>query len=167
MALLVIAFRSFRFDRERGGFTPDYHGFTAGLFFGAGLVLSFAVGALFFSVTTMTELRRSLDALPAAPRRLFSRLTGSRLKPPEAGWSRLGLGISLMLGFLPRFFEIWEEARAAYQARGGGKAGHFRLIPLVTVRMVELAAETALALESRSLFSAASGGFKQRPAKRL
>ncbi|MDR2313542.1 MAG: energy-coupling factor transporter transmembrane protein EcfT, partial [Spirochaetaceae bacterium] len=63
------------------------------------------------------------------------------------------LGISLMLGFLPRFFELWEAADTAYRARGGRKGpGQMRtLIPLVTERMLEAAAETAQALESRGL----------------
>ncbi|MDR2110671.1 MAG: energy-coupling factor transporter transmembrane protein EcfT [Spirochaetaceae bacterium] len=58
-----------------------------------------------------------------------------------------------MLGFLPRFFEIWETVNLAYQARGG-KGGIPRiliLLPLVTERMMEIAAETAGALESRGL----------------
>jgi biotin transport system permease protein len=58
-----------------------------------------------------------------------------------------------MLGFLPRFFEIWEEVNAAYQARAGKKGipKMLLLIPLVTERMIEIAVETALALESRGV----------------
>jgi biotin transport system permease protein len=68
--------------------------------------------------------------------------------------SRFSLGLSLMLGFLPRFFEIWEDSDVAYRARAGKKGitSLVLLIPLVTERMIEMAAETAAALESRGLF---------------
>jgi biotin transport system permease protein len=66
---------------------------------------------------------------------------------------RLALGITLMLGFLPRFFEIWEDSESAYRARAGknGVCKIVALIPLVTERMIELAVETAMALEARGL----------------
>jgi biotin transport system permease protein len=66
---------------------------------------------------------------------------------------RLSLGLSLMLGFMPRFFEIWENTELAYQARAGkkGPAQLITLIPLIIERMIECAAETALALEGRGL----------------
>jgi energy-coupling factor transporter transmembrane protein EcfT len=58
-----------------------------------------------------------------------------------------------MLGFLPRFFEIWEETNLACEARGA-KRGIRRLllvIPPVTERMIEKALDTAMALEARGL----------------
>jgi biotin transport system permease protein len=58
-----------------------------------------------------------------------------------------------MLGFLPRFFEVWEAANLAFEARAG-KRGLRRLVilaPLVIERMMEAAAETADALDSRGL----------------
>ena len=56
-----------------------------------------------------------------------------------------------MLGFLPRFFEIWEDTDLAYKSRGGkqGLPKLVALIPLVIDRMMEKAAETAEALESK------------------
>jgi energy-coupling factor transporter transmembrane protein EcfT len=70
----------------------------------------------------------------------------SKLERPK-----LGFAIPLMLGFLPRFFEIWEAAHTAYIARSGKKGVRATLIlvPLVTGRMIETAAETAQAMESR------------------
>ena len=55
--------------------------------------------------------------------------------------------------FIPRFFEMWETANLACQARSC-KRGLRRLLvllPLVTEKMMEAAAETVLALEARGL----------------
>ncbi|GHT87245.1 hypothetical protein FACS1894137_14180 [Spirochaetia bacterium] len=102
----------------------------ASLIFGWGIILAFGAASLFFSVTTMTEIKDSLDRL--------------RLK-------RLSLGISLMLGFLPRFFAVWESTELAYQARCGkkGLSQLLVLVPLVMERMIVSAGETAAALEGR------------------
>jgi biotin transport system permease protein len=107
-------------------------GFQEALRFGWALLLSFAAAALLFSVTTMTEIR---DSLPQGP------------------FSPLSLGIALMLGFMPRFFEIWENTELAYRARSGkkGPAQIVTLIPLTIERMIECAVETAVALEGRGL----------------
>lgn len=140
-------------------------GFLEGLIFGWLILLSFAAAALLFSVTTMTELRDSLgrgEFLLCYPLLRFLRRIspgpgdeGNRVRRlvHRLERPRLSLGISLMLGFLPRFFEIWEAADTAYRARGGKKGpGQMKtLIPLVTERMLETAAETAQALESRGL----------------
>jgi biotin transport system permease protein len=110
---------------------PEFRadGFFGGLIFGWALVLSFAAASLLFSVTTMTEIKDSL--------------------PP----GRFSLGISLMLGFMPRFFEIWENTELAYLARAGkkGPTRIITLVPLTIERMIECAAETAAALEGRGL----------------
>jgi biotin transport system permease protein len=127
MVLLLGLCRSFKaedpvsFNRE---------GLLESLRFGWGIILAFSAASLFFSVTTMTEIKDSLDQL--------------RLK-------YLSLGISLMLGFLPRFFAAWENAELAYRARCGkkGLTQLCTLIPLVIERMIVSAGETAAALESR------------------
>jgi biotin transport system permease protein len=100
-----------------------------GLIQGLSMIVSFAGGALLFAVTTMKELRRGL------------------------GGGRLGLALSLMLSFLPRFFEIWEETNLALEARcaKGGIRRLLLVIPPVIERMIEKALDTALALESRGL----------------
>jgi biotin transport system permease protein len=115
---------------EGPAFFFNHEGFVESLRFGWGILLAFSAASLFFSVTTMTEIKDSLDHL--------------RLK-------HLSLGISLMLGFLPRFFAIWENAELAYRARCGKKGlTQLRtLIPLVIERMIVSAGETAAALESR------------------
>jgi biotin transport system permease protein len=129
----------------------------AGLLFSGNMIICFSAGTLLFSVTTMTELKDSLEKferLILKPPVFLLRRCGkpalaraaSKLERPK-----LGLAISLMLGFLPRFFEIWETARAAYAARCGKKGIQAALVlaPLVTGRMIETAAETAQAMESR------------------
>lgn len=105
------------------------------LAFAWGALLSFALGSLLFSVTTTGEIRESLEGMEKA---LFGR-------------SRFALGLALTLGFIPHFFEVWEEANLAWKARAG-KAGWRAaavLLPLAIELMIEKAVETALALESR------------------
>jgi biotin transport system permease protein len=109
-----------------------------GLLFAAGILVCFAAASLFFAVTTTTEIRK---ALAAAETRVFRRQ------------SRISLALALMLGFLPRFFECWENADNAARARccPGGIRRIMVILPLVTERMIETAADTAEALESRGL----------------
>ncbi|MCL2381643.1 MAG: energy-coupling factor transporter transmembrane protein EcfT [Treponema sp.] len=97
---------------------------------------AFAAGSLLFAVTTPGELRKSLS-------RVESALRMEKLK--------LGMGISLMLGFLPRFFETWEDATLAWKSRGGKKnlSRLVILIPLAVEKMMLKAAETAQAMECR------------------
>jgi energy-coupling factor transporter transmembrane protein EcfT len=113
---------------------PD--GLREGLVFGIRIAFSFAAAALFFAVTTVGDIRKSLS-------RLESFLHLERV--------RLGLAVSLMLMFLPRFFETWEAADTAWKSRGGGKG--FRklrvLVPLTIEKMLKLAAESSAAMESR------------------
>jgi energy-coupling factor transporter transmembrane protein EcfT len=153
MSLLIAASRSF---------VPappwfSLSGFRAGLLFSGNMIICFSAGSLLFSVTTMAGLKDSLEKferLILGPPAFLLRRTGKpalmraarKLERP-----RLGFAISLMLGFLPRFFEIWETARTAYAARCGRKGirAALALVPLVTGRMIETAAETAQAMESR------------------
>jgi biotin transport system permease protein len=111
------------------------------------IFIPFAAAALLFSVTTMRELRLSLGALEIRLKNLFA----GRVQPRNVAF--FSLGISLMLGFIPRFFELWETANLACDARlcKRGLRRLFLLVPLVTERMMEAAADTALALEARGL----------------
>jgi biotin transport system permease protein len=131
MALLATFCRSLAV--EAGQEAPVFfnpRGCVEGLLFGWGMVLAFCSASLFFSVTTMTEIKDSLDKL---------------------GLKRLSLGLSLMLGFLPRFFALWEDAALAYRARCGkpGLPQLLALVPLTMERMIACAGETAAALEAR------------------
>jgi biotin transport system permease protein len=169
--LLVVLMRTIRFGGDIFGFLEvSFAGFIGGLRFCGGLLLAFCTGSLLFSVTTMAELR---DSLSEAEFFLFKRIKKKKREKSgkkncknekkrkeeayqEADFkkiSALSLSVSLMLGFLPRFFEVWEDAEAAYFARGGRKGfGELiLLIPLVTERMIEAAAETASAMEARGI----------------
>ncbi|GHV96438.1 hypothetical protein AGMMS50293_27580 [Spirochaetia bacterium] len=132
-------------------------GFFGGILSGLRIVVSYAAGSLLFAVTTMRELRRSLGRAERAIYGLFPRRRGTARQrianTPPIRCSRLSLGISLMLGFIPRFFELWETTNLACDARAC-KRGLRRLvliIPLVTERMMEAAADTAQALEARGI----------------
>jgi biotin transport system permease protein len=138
---LTVAARALRTDPV--SLNPG--GLAEGLVFSAGILVSFSAASLFFSVTTMTELRNSLETVEL----LFRLPAGSRLRRR----GRLSLALALMIGFLPRFFELWENAEIAVKARA--RLGAIRritvILPLVTERMIETAAETAEALEARGL----------------
>jgi biotin transport system permease protein len=105
-------------------------GFVLGALTGLRMLVSFAAGALLFSVTSMGELRRSLE---------------------KAAGRRVSLALSLMLGFLPRFFEKWDAANCACEARAckKGVRRFLALVPQTTECMMFLAAETACAIEAR------------------
>jgi len=125
----------------------DLPSLKTGLSLSAGILVCFAAASLFFAVTTTTEIRHSLARAESFLTRPF---LGKR-RPPNAQ-GRLSLSLALMLGFLPRFFENWENARLAALARGcGGIRMITAILPVVTERMIEAAAETAEALESRGL----------------
>jgi biotin transport system permease protein len=112
------------------------------------IFVPFIAAALLFSVTTMRELRLSLAVFEKGLRKMLS---SGNTQP--LNFAFFSLGISLMLGFIPRFFELWETANLACDARVC-KRGLRRLIvlvPLVTEHMMETAADTALAIEARGL----------------
>jgi len=135
--LFLVVFAVFLFqgvEFSPPGFNPD--GTKETIIFCFRLAAAFAAGSLLFSVTTSMEIKKSLS-------RAESFLHLEKFKP--------GLGISMMLAFLPRFFEIWEEINLAWKSRGGRNNLSLLtvLIPLVIERMMVKAAETATALESR------------------
>jgi biotin transport system permease protein len=112
-------------------------GFIGGILTALRILVSFAAASLLFALTTMRELRHSLSSVE-------KRITGSIF---------FSLGISLMLGFIPRFFELWETMNLACEARlcRRGLCRLFIILPLVTERMMEAAADTAQAMENRGL----------------
>jgi biotin transport system permease protein len=139
LALFLLFLRAVEFVPAPPFFRCNRAEIPGGLAQGLSMIVSFAGGALLFAVTTMRELR---DGLGCGPR-------GKRRALPF----RFGLALSLMLGFLPRFFEIWEETNMACEARGaaGGVRRLFLVIPPAVERMIEKALDTALALEGRGL----------------
>jgi energy-coupling factor transporter transmembrane protein EcfT len=131
MALLITLCRALAVEAHDGTpVFPNRRGLMEALIFGWGIILAFCAASLFFSVTTMTEIKASLDKLHLR---------------------RLSLALSLMLGFLPRFFALWQDAVLAYRARCGkrGLPQLIALIPLVMERMILAATETATAIEAR------------------
>ena len=105
--------------------------------FCARIAVAFSAASLLFSITTAGEIRKALS-------RLETFLHLERLN--------LGLYISLMLGFLPQFFRIWEDLNLAWKSRAGKNniSRLVKLIPLVIERMMIKAADTAIALEARN-----------------
>jgi biotin transport system permease protein len=123
LAFFLVLYKSVSF----AGF--NFAGFLDGLRQGLCIPVSFAAASLVFSVTSMSAVRASL------------------------GKGRAGLGAGLMLGFIPRFFAVWEDADLAWRARGGknGPARILFLVPLAVEKMMEKASETAEALEARGI----------------
>lgn len=157
MAAAVILIRSLHFDQT--GFFFSREGFILGIQFSWGMVVSFSSAALLFSTSTLGEIRDSLTQVEKIVLWPVYFLSGSlknktgSVQKKQMVQPKLALGISLMLGFIPRFFEIWENTRMAYEARSGKKG--FReiitLLPLVCERMIVAAAETAEAMDSRGI----------------
>jgi len=134
--------------RTVGNGEAGVEGFREGLVAALRILVVFTSAGFLFAVTTMRELRLSLAKLENGVKNVFSARRGKR-----GGIAFFSLGISLMLGFTPRFFDAWETANLACRARScrSGPRRLFVLVPLVTERMMEAAAETVLALEARGL----------------
>jgi len=150
LACLIIILKTVRLETPMA----DIHGLIEGLGVSLRILVTFTAAALLFTVTTIRELRLSLASLELTLKRLFFRLPAhpGSAAPSTAYFS---LGLSLMLGFIPRFFELWEISSLACEARScrRGLRRMFILVPLVTERMMEAAAETAQALVARGLNS--------------
>jgi biotin transport system permease protein len=153
LGVFVVLGRSF-------DFSPPYFnedGFMGGLLFLWGMLLSFCGGALLFAVTTTAELREAVSAVECALLKpvafLLRNARNPRLKRLRAAvlYPRTALALSLMMGFIPRFFAEWEALQSAYRARAGsrGIAELRSLVPLAAGRMIDKAVETAAALEAR------------------
>jgi energy-coupling factor transporter transmembrane protein EcfT len=106
------------------------------ILFGLRVAAAFMAGALFFSVTTSSETRKALA-------RVESFLKLERLN--------ISLSLSLMLGFLPYFFVVWEDLSLAWKSRGGGRGLSYLvvIVPLAVEKMMHRAALSALAMEAR------------------
>jgi len=113
-------------------------GLVQAIIFSLRIAAAFSAGTLLFSVTTSHEIRKSLS-------RLEKLLRMEKLN--------LSLYISLMLGFLPQFFEVWEDLCLAWKSRGGKKNLSLivTLVPIAIERMMRHAAETAIAMEARGV----------------
>jgi len=111
-------------------------GLVQAIIFSLRIAAAFSAGTLLFSVTTPYEIRKSLSRIE-----IFLRIEKLNLS----------LYISLMLGFLPQFFEVWEDLCLAWKSRGGKKNLSFivTIVPLAIDRMMRHAAETAMAMEAR------------------
>jgi biotin transport system permease protein len=170
LSLCVIIIKTF----EQGGVEPDLRGITTpeiiilgfyipdmymsfvsrsgffeGLLNALRIFVPFAAAALLFAVTTMRELRLSLASVEIKLKRLLFARHGMK----EGAF--FSLSVSLMLGFIPHFFDLWETTNLACDARSckRGLLRLFLLVPLVTELMMEAAATTALALEARGFGS--------------
>jgi biotin transport system permease protein len=153
-ALLVLALRSFTFEPPY--FSPQ--GFLDGLLFALSLFFCFAASSLFFSVSSQSQILYSLSRAELFIRSLIRRLFGLARRKNDArtaeaapAYPVLSLAVSLMLGFIPRFFSLWDDMEKAYTARGGrpGLRKLKSLIPPAAEAMIEAASETERALEAR------------------
>ena len=149
LSLCVMLIKSVR-PGEAGRALPGLsaQGLCEGAFIVLRIFVPYAAAALFFAVTTMKELRLSIAKIELKLKNVLG--AGRKGKKGVAFFS---LGITLMLGFIPRFFELWENSGLACEARSckNGPRRLLRLVPLVTERMMESAADTALAMEARAL----------------
>ena len=136
LIVMLLVFSLFRAVYLDEGVRIKLRELEGGLLLAINIYVCFLSASLFFAVTTSSEIRGTISAIELF---LFRRK------------SRLGLALALMIGFLPRFFESWENTKLAVKARCC--KNRFRqivvILPLVTERLIETAAETAEALESR------------------
>jgi biotin transport system permease protein len=137
--LLFIVIAVFLFQAVE--FSPlglNFAGLRESIIFCVRIGTAFAAGSLLFSVTTSGEIRKSLSRLE----------TFLKIKKLN-----LSLSISLMLGFIPMLFQIWEDLNLTWKSKGGNKnlSRMVKLVPLLVERMMLKAVETATAMESRGM----------------
>jgi len=135
--LFLVVFWAFLLQAvEFSPFRINLTGLLTAIIFSLRIGAAFSSGSLLFSVTTPYEIRKSLSRIEAS-------LHIERLN--------LGLYISLMLGFLPQFFEVWENLSLAWKSRAGKKGLSLvvTLVPIAVEKMMRKAAETAIAMEAR------------------
>ncbi len=110
------------------------------LYLGRIMVIYF-YNALFYSTTSLSELRR---ALSRAEDRLFPGLPQSR---------RLSLSLMLFLKFIPLCIAEWHELDRAWASRCGptGVRRLYALVPKFIMRMLRKAGDIACALSNRAL----------------
>jgi energy-coupling factor transporter transmembrane protein EcfT len=138
-------------------FAFSLDGLLDGLVFLWSMMLSFCAGSLFFAVTTQAEVRGAFRAAERALTRPAAALLKNAKAPclKKLRYAALhpqsALALSLMLGFIPRFFAEWETLQNASRARAGkrGAAEIKRLVPPAVGRMMDKALETAIAMEAR------------------
>jgi energy-coupling factor transporter transmembrane protein EcfT len=87
----------------RGALQVNEEGMAAALAYFAHLIAAFMAGRLFYASTTRSELR---EAATEAARLV-----------PGAGKKRIGLGLSLILGFVPLIVDEWRSTLEAAEAR--------------------------------------------------
>ena len=135
--LLLIVLGVFLFQAiELFPFGIKLDGLKESLIFCIRIAAAFSAGALLFAVTTGGEIRKSLC-------RAESVLRLEKFKT--------GLYISLMLMFLPQFFQVWEDLNLSWKSRAGKPniARLKKLLPIAMEKMMIKAAETAAAMEAR------------------
>lgn len=157
VTLFVVALRALVLPSDGAWLAIDYMGLREGIFFALSVLIAFSGGSILFATTTTAELR---EAVATAEEAVTTPLVRA-LRKSRRAWCRnaaaalerstLSLVIALTLGFLPRVFEIWEAAEEARAARCGKKGlrGTAAMLPLVIERLMEMAAETARAMEGR------------------
>jgi hypothetical protein len=131
MGLLVCAFRSLHLGEA--GLVFSLGGLVEGLLFMWKLLLAFSAAALFFACTRISAVREA----------------AARINP------YFGLALSLMLSFLPLFFEAWTNRKEAWLSRAGrmNVRGLALLLPSVLEYLMLIAVKRAIALEARGTFS--------------
>jgi energy-coupling factor transporter transmembrane protein EcfT len=156
-AALIVLVRAFSWTAA-SGWRLEGGEWDAGLRFAAGLVAAFASGSLLFATATTWELRAALSrgqtVLIGPPARWLAVRRADSLRRLGAALAAFDLSLlfALTLGFLPRVFQVWETAVEARRARAGrtGPAALAGLLTEVVERLMEAAADTALAVEARS-----------------
>jgi biotin transport system permease protein len=154
---LVVVLRTVRFDSGAPAFvSADAAGLAEGLVFAWGVFVSFAAGSVLFATTKTSELRIALARAERAAKRTLRALLPRRAAAKMEA-ADISLTIALALSFIPRVFAVWESAEDAHKARCGpaGFRALFSLVPLAAERLIEAAAETAHAMESRGYGSSA------------
>ncbi|TCW60814.1 energy-coupling factor transporter transmembrane component T [Treponema sp. J25] len=115
----------------------SYPALVEGLPLVIGVLTAYLGAAMVYTTTPLWEMRQVLETMEG------------RFFPSRRRW--ISLALAMVLAFIPRIFELWQETEAAYVARGGkrGIGELLVILPIILERLFQEGSERSAAMECR------------------
>ncbi|MCX7655729.1 MAG: energy-coupling factor transporter transmembrane protein EcfT [Treponemataceae bacterium] len=137
---IILFVQSLRIPEQEGYVLPlviSYSALVGGLPLVVGVITTYLGAAMVYTTTPLWEMRRLLENIEG------------RLFPKRRSW--ISFALAMVLAFIPRIFELWQETETAYVLRGGkrGIQELLVLLPLMLERLFQEGSERSAAMECR------------------
>lgn len=137
---IILFVQSLRLQDNNGGPFPlviSYPALVGGLPLVIGVATAYLGAAMVYTTTPLWEMRQVLEKIEG------------RFLPKRKRW--ISLALAMVLAFIPRIFELWQETEAAYLARGGkrGMGELLVILPIILERLLQEGSERSAAMECR------------------